>query len=170
MSALQRLSAALVLAGLVTGSLCTPILPAQAQQASPQQAEPLRIVILPFKNISRQSSDDWLADSFAESLTMGLLRVDALRVVERVQLQQIIKEQQFAQSVWADEAAAPRLGRMLGANVVVLGSFQRAGDQLQANVRFVDVETGQIDTRRFARAHRGHFRSFLRCRNALPRA
>lgn len=152
MSRLQRLCAALVLAGLVTGSLYAPLPPAHAQQASPQQAAPLRIVILPFKNISRQSSDDWLADSFAESLTMGLLRVDALRVVERVQLQQIIKEQQFAQSVWADEAAAPRLGRMLGANVVVLGSFQRAGDQLQANVRFVDVETGQIDTRRFAQA------------------
>jgi len=152
---MKRLKTLILACSLVLWQPCQPPVSqlAQAQGTAETQAvssEPLRIVILPFRNISRVSEDEWLADSFAESLTMGLLKVQALRVVERTQLQQLLREQQLGQSLWADEKTAPRLGKLLGARVVVLGSFQRAGTQLQANVRFVDVETGQIDHQRFA--------------------
>jgi len=46
---------------------------------------PLRIIIAPFKNISQAPKDDWLKDSFSESLTMGLLHVKALQLLERSQ-------------------------------------------------------------------------------------
>jgi tetratricopeptide (TPR) repeat protein len=110
----------------------------------------LRIVILPFKNITRNANDEWLSDSFAESLTMGLLHIDALQLIERSQLQQVMKEQQFSQTGYIDESTAPQLGKLLGAKVVVLGSYQKVGDQLQANVRFVDVETGRVDAKKAA--------------------
>lgn len=105
----------------------------------------LRLVILPFKNLTHAPADDWLGESFAESLTMGLLKFDALQLVERAQIGNVLKEQQFGQSGYVDETSAPQIGKLLGAQVVVLGSFQKVGDQLQANVRFVDVATGRID-------------------------
>ncbi|MGV3523385.1 MAG: tetratricopeptide repeat protein [Candidatus Sericytochromatia bacterium] len=127
-----------------------PLLSTPVALAAQARTAPLRVVILPFRNLSRHSEDEWLSDSFAESLTMGLLKVEALQLVERSQLQHLLKEQQFGQSGLVDESSAPRLGKLLGAKVVVLGSFQKVGDQLQAWVRFVDVENGQIDARRSA--------------------
>ncbi len=127
--------------------------PQQTQAYSQTQAvsaTPLRVVVLPFENLTRQDQDAWLSQSFAESLTMGLTQVKALQIIERSQIDKLLKEQQFSQSAFADPQSAPTLGKMLGANVVAVGSFQKMGEQLQANVRFVDVETGKIDNQRIA--------------------
>lgn len=113
-------------------------------------AGPLRVVVLPFENLTRQEQDAWLSQSFAESLTMGLTQVKALQIIERSQIDKLLKEQNFSQSAFADPQSAPALGKMLGANVVAVGSFQKVGEQLQANVRFVDVETGKVDNQRIA--------------------
>ncbi|MBF2052026.1 MAG: hypothetical protein IGS03_01010 [Candidatus Sericytochromatia bacterium] len=52
----------------------------------------MRIAILPFKNLSRQSDDEWLSEAFAESLSLSLLRVKDLQQVERGRLQQVLQE------------------------------------------------------------------------------
>ncbi len=108
---------------------------------------PLRVVVLPFKNTTGQPEDQWLSDSFAETLMMGLLEVKDLRVIERSQIQQLLREQQFGQSAFADEQTAPQIGKMLGADMLVMGSYEKVGSRLRAYVRFVDVETGEIDSR-----------------------
>lgn len=133
-------------------SPCVLPLSAVAQTQSEQSPthEALRVVILPFENITQNPDDAWLSRSFSESLTMGLLRVEQLQLIERAQLQNVMKEQHLGQSVYADESKAPRLGKLVGAKWVVLGSFQKVGEQLQANVRVVDVETGQIERARSA--------------------
>jgi tetratricopeptide (TPR) repeat protein len=110
-----------------------------------EAATSLRVVVLPFQNLTGKSEDQWLGESFAESLTMGLLKVEALQVIERSQIGQILREQQFGQTGMVDEGSAPRLGKLLGAEVVILGSYQKVGEQIQANVRFVHLETGQVN-------------------------
>jgi Tfp pilus assembly protein PilF len=110
-----------------------------------QAATGMRVVVLPFQNLTGKSEDQWLGESFAESLTMGLLKVEALQVIERSQISQILREQQFGQTGLVDEGTAPRLGKLVGAEVVILGSYQKVGEQIQANVRFVHLETGQVD-------------------------
>lgn len=110
-----------------------------------EAATSLRVVVLPFQNLTGKSEDQWLGESFAESLTMGLLKVEALQVIERSQIGQILREQQFGQTGMVDEGTAPRLGKLLGAEVVILGSYQKVGEQIQANVRFVHLETGQVN-------------------------
>ena len=111
-----------------------PILPAalspRAAQAATQKG-PLRVVVLPFENLTRQEQDAWLSHSFAESLTMGLVKVKELHIIERSQIDKLLKEQQFSQSAFADPDTAPNLGRMLGANIVAVGSYQKVGEQLQ---------------------------------------
>lgn len=144
---------------LVTAGLPLPLathLPILSAALSPRAAQaatqkgPLRVVVLPFENLTRQEQDAWLSHSFAESLTMGLVKVKELHIIERSQIDKLLKEQQFSQSAFADPDTAPNLGRMLGANIVAVGSYQKVGEQLQANVRFVDVETGKIDAERVA--------------------
>lgn len=142
-------------------------LPGSAQAAQTEQArQNMRVVILPFRNITGKAEDQWLSDSFAESLTMGLLKVESLQVIERGQIQQILKEQQFGQTGLVDEQSAPKLGRLMGAEVVVLGSYQKVGDELQANVRFVSVESGQIDRQRVAQVE-GPFQDIFKLQKNL---
>ncbi|MGE3728059.1 MAG: CsgG/HfaB family protein [Candidatus Sericytochromatia bacterium] len=87
-----------------------PVL-AQTQNDVPAQmassAPPLRMVVLPFKNITRLPEDAWMSESFSESLTMSLAQVDSLQVIERSQIQAVLQEQSFTQSAFVDPQTAP---------------------------------------------------------------
>lgn len=103
-----------------------------------------RIVVLPFRNLSQQPADNWLSESFSESLMMGLSQSPGLRLIERSEIQAVLKEQALMQSVLADPAQAPQLGQLMGAEYIVVGHFQRIESQLQAQVRLVNVSTGEV--------------------------
>lgn len=121
--------------------------PASAQTSptnSTIQEGPQRLVVLPFRNLSRAAEDDWLGESFSESLTVALSQSRNLELVERSQLDLVMREQGFGQSAFADESSAPRLGRLLGARRMLVGSYQKLGSRLLVNARLVDVETGRV--------------------------
>lgn len=119
-------------------------LPAIPNQANVSSA-PMRMVILPFKNITRLPEDAWMAESFSESLTMSLTQVNSLQVIERSQIQAVLQEQSFTQSAFVDPQTAPELGKILGATKVLIGNYQKIGPTLVVNTRVVDVVSGQID-------------------------
>lgn len=108
-------------------------------------ATPLRTVIMPFENLTRREEHAWLSRSFAEYLNLSLGRFPSLELLERDQIQKLLQEQAFSQSIWANPDTAPELGQLLGAQKLVLGSYQLQGDQIRVQVRFVDVESGRID-------------------------
>jgi TolB-like protein len=109
------------------------------------EAAERRVMILPFRNLTRAEADNWLGESFSESLLMGLGRVRSLKLVERAELAQVIKEQAFMQSLMADPDNAPRIGKLVGADYMITGSYQKIGERIQVNLRLVQVETGEIE-------------------------
>src|SRR3990167_8566306 len=131
--------------------LAAPLLPlslnfsfaTRTAQAQTVQS-PLRLVVLPFKNLTGQAEQNWLGESFAESLNTSLSQRSQLTLIERSQLELILQEQGFSQSALSDESQAPRLGKILGARKLLIGSYQQQGQTLQIQARLVDVETGQI--------------------------
>lgn len=104
-----------------------------------------KVVVLPFQNLSQNPQDDWLGLSFAENLTQRLAELPQLTLLERTQISHIIKEQNFGQSLLSDPQQAPALGQMIGANLMVLGSYQIHGESVHIQARFVEVETGKVD-------------------------
>lgn len=116
--------------------LCLPVAAAQ---------ERVSMVILPFKNITQNPSDDWLQESFSENLTMGLGHLNGLHLVERIEIKRILTEQNFGQSALVEAESAPRLGQMVGAKYVMLGNYQKLGTQILINVKLVNTETGTIE-------------------------
>ena len=103
-----------------------------------------RLVVLPFQLLGPDQGEAWIGDSFAEYLTLALSQADSLTLIERAQLDKVLKEQGFGQSALADEASAPQLGRLLGAQQLVMGSLQRQGDQLLVSLRRVDASSGRV--------------------------
>lgn len=100
------------------------------------------MVVLPFRNITRQPEDEWLSESFSENLTVALSQVQQVQLIERHQIQLVLQEQSFTQSLFADSDSAPELGRLLGANKMLLGNYQKIGSTLVVSTRVVDVSSG----------------------------
>ena len=121
------------------------IQPAPAAADPARHTGPLRLVTLPFKNVSADPKLDYLKDAWPEDLMTELGGKKDYQVIERGQLNLDLGELAFSQnSNVVDPATRAQLGKIQGAEVVVLGSFQKEGQVVRANARFVNAETGEV--------------------------
>ncbi len=105
--------------------------PGAAPAAGPA-AGPKTIAVLDFANVTGEADVEWLAAGIAETVTNDLRVIRDLRVIDRALVSHI-------KHVKAD-AASDQL-RAAGLELVVIGSFQRAGDRLRITARLTDVAT-----------------------------
>lgn len=66
-------------------------------------------------------------------------------VIERSMIDKIIKEQSFQNSDLADNSQATEIGRIAGANKVVLSSISKVGEKTLISIKIIDVKTAYID-------------------------
>lgn len=117
--------------------------PAAADPA--RHTGPLRLAVLPFKNVSGERKLDYLKEAWPEALITDLAGQKTYQLIERGQLDLDLGELAFSQKEGVvDPATRAQLGKIQGAEVVVLGSFQKDGDTVRAQVRFVNAETGEV--------------------------
>jgi TolB-like protein len=102
------------------------------------------VAVVPFENLMKDSSFDWLSGGIAETLIAKLSNVDSLQIVERIRLKEIMDEMKFAASGLVDEKTTTKVGKLAGAQILVVGAFQKAGNRLRINGRFVEVATSKI--------------------------
>ena len=135
MSMLRRAAAAALVAGLAAA-------PAGAQQ-------PPTVAVLDFTNSAIGTAHDELAPlaSGISDLRAGELAAGGqVRLVERKAVRQLLDEQALVAGQQVDVATAIRVGKLLGAQHVILGGFvtDRNG-QMQLHARAVNMETGVIE-------------------------
>lgn len=65
-------------------------------------------------------------------------------LVERERLLAILKELNLGSSGLADEATGLRLGRLVGARLMLFGAYQVVASQMRVDLRLVEVETGRV--------------------------
>lgn len=103
-----------------------------------------KIAVLPFSNLMKDASLDWLSGGISSTITTKLGNVKGIVLVERSQIEAAVKELSFQSSGFVDEKMAKEMGKMLGVDVITVGEFQKAGDTLRITARFVDVQSGKI--------------------------
>jgi TolB-like protein len=95
-----------------------------------------------------QAADTTLAPlgyGLADLLTTDLARSRSLRVVERLQMDALMRELARAGTGRVDTATAPRVGRILGARQIVTGSIIQLPDtRVSINTRLADVSRGTV--------------------------
>ena len=64
-------------------------------------------------------------------------------VVERERLQLVLEELKLGTTSLVDESTRLRLGKLLGATLMVFGGYQAIGDMVRLDVRLVEVESGR---------------------------
>lgn len=101
--------------------------------ASTRVAAAPAVGVLDFDNVSGDTGMGWLSSGIAETITNDL-RAATLRVIDRVRV---------VEATARVGRALPQLRAALGLDLVVVGSFQRAGDRLRITARVVDAVTGE---------------------------
>ncbi len=101
------------------------------------------VAVMPFRDLSNEASS--VGDAIRESMTSDLKSVARLRVVERSEIDRVLGELKLqSRQLDADSAAAVRVGKLLGADWIALGAYQRAGDTVRLTARFVKVESAEV--------------------------
>jgi len=102
-----------------------------------------KIAVLDFKSLL---APEQLGVAVAEILRTELGELGDYTVIERGMLKQLLEEQSLQFSGAVDSETAVKIGKLIGANIVVAGSIIKTGDVYTINSRLIEVETGIVKT------------------------
>ena len=127
----------------VTAALLLPVMTtAQTPDTRPG------VAVLPFmQGISigaEKETLDALSVGLQQILITELAQNDALRVVDRSVLRELMAEQDLGRDGRVDPGTAARIGKLVGARYVFTGGFNDINGQFRLDGRVVDVETSEI--------------------------
>ncbi len=111
--------------------------------AAQEQQRKINYAVMAIKNAEGVTSGN--AEVIADRLRAELFKTGRANIMERDQMQEILKEQGFQQSgACTDQACMVELGQMLGVERLVSGSIGKLGSLYLVNFRAIDVKTGKI--------------------------
>src|SRR5204863_6858765 len=124
------------------------------------------IAVMPFDNggSDGQGKEDFdaLQKGIAGMLISELAQNPAARVVEREDIQKLIEEQNLGAAGRVDPQTAAKIGKLVGARYVVLGTFIDFYGDFRLDARLVNVETSEIVKTESERMQRDHMFDIIR--------
>ena len=121
---------------------------------------------MPFDNGGSYGQDkenfDALQKGIAGMLISELAQNPAARVVEREDIQRLLDEQNLGSSGRVDPQTAAKVGKLVGARYVVLGTFLDFYGDFRVDARLVNVETSEIVKVESDRMQRDHLYDIIR--------
>ena len=83
------------------------------------------------------------AKILTQRLTTKLISLDKYQVVERTNMDKILKEQKFQKSGCTDSECAVEIGQLLNTDFIVIGSVSKFGSMYSIDARLIDVAEGK---------------------------
>ena len=106
---------------------------------------PKRVAIISFDNSSGKESEYGdLGGPLRDMLTSDLNDVKNLTMVDRQALEKLLTEQNLNNTKSFDQATATKLGKLLGAEIIITGTYFEFLGSLRVDAKFINVETGEI--------------------------
>ncbi len=107
-------------------------------------APPVTLAILDFQNTSNLQELNYLEKAIPQLLITNLMGSQKIILIERSQLEKLIEEHQLNQSGAIDEKTATRIGKLSGANHLLLGTIFKSNDQIRIDARVLETQSGRI--------------------------
>lgn len=118
---------------------------AQESTLDPARIPPNALSVLPFENAGTDPQFTALGYAMSDFLLSDLSASPRLKLVERLQVGAMLRELQLAEAGIADPRTAPRIGRLVGARRIVIGSVQpAANNRVLLTARIVDAIAGTV--------------------------
>lgn len=101
------------------------------------------VAVMPFRDLAGGSR--YLGEAIRETVTSDLKQLGSLRVVERGNLDKVLAEQGLQSGQKELEVTAVvKLGKVLGASLILVGAYQKLAPQVRLTARFIKVETSEV--------------------------
>ena len=105
-------------------------------------AEKMQVAVL---DLQPKGVSKVVAGGVTDMIRADLVDVGVFTVVERGQMNEILKEQGFQMTGCTDSACAVQVGKLLSAKKILVGETTKIGRTIVITVRIVDVEKGVAD-------------------------
>jgi curli biogenesis system outer membrane secretion channel CsgG len=159
---MKRVSSLAICGALLLALLAAPGLTRAASKVSKGGSTKPRIAVLEFKN---KADNQWWfhggATAAQDVFVTELVKSGKFRVVEREQLEELMKEKGLSLSGDVDPSTAIRIGKLLGVNYLLAGAVTEYGNTnvggggggvfagkkkfvAALNARLIDTSTGEI--------------------------
>jgi TolB-like protein len=136
-----------------------------AQQGRNQDTRP-GIAVLPFNNGGSygQGKEDFdaLERGIAGMMISELSQNPAARLVERQDVQRLVDEQNLGAQGRVDPQTASKIGKLVGARYMVMGTFVDFYGDFRVDVRLINTETGEVVKTESERMQRDHMFDIIR--------
>ncbi len=109
-----------------------------------QKEEKKTVAVLDFQNVSNSSELNYLQNAIPEMLITGLLISKKIKVVEREKLKKILEELKFSLSGTIAPEKSIEIGKMTGADTLLMGSIIKIGYQMRVDARLIDIKTSEV--------------------------
>lgn len=132
-------------------------------------SQPTRVAIIDFENISGIAKYDGLGKAMSSMLISDIeanVSPKRLQLVERAQIQKVLKEQNFQATGSVDKTTAVKAGKILGVTYMLVGDVYILNDQLIINARLANTETGDIV---FSKKQEGKTTGWLTLKTAIAK-
>jgi TolB-like protein/DNA-binding winged helix-turn-helix (wHTH) protein/Tfp pilus assembly protein PilF len=136
----SEVSRRLVIAVLVAVALAlgTMIILGNRAPSASHALDPLptsrSIAVMPFKNLTGDTNDEYLSDGFTDSLINELARIQDLKVISRAS----------SFTFKGQETDAREVGRRLGVANILEGTLRKSGERIRVNLRLVSTADGRV--------------------------
>ncbi len=110
----------------------------------PGEARYQRFAVMTFEEVGQNTKDKQLGTLIAAELTTLLHRDHGLMMVERSQLAQVLSELSLGQTGLTDEKTSVEVGKLTGAQALIVGNVSEAGDRYLVDARVVSVLDAQV--------------------------
>ncbi|TMQ05770.1 MAG: hypothetical protein E6J91_39860 [Deltaproteobacteria bacterium] len=112
--------------------------------APPAHAATMCVAVMEFTNASRDPELESLGKGLQSMVTTDLANVQALQVVERERLKDVQGELQLSRGQGFDKTTAAKIGKLIGATHLFVGSYTVVGDKMRLDGRMITIATGDI--------------------------
>jgi TolB-like protein len=124
------------------------------------------VAVLPFNNggsYGQQKEDfDALERGIAGMMISELSANPAARVVERQEIQRLVDEQNLGAQGRVEAGSAAKIGKLVGARYMVMGTFVDFYGDFRVDVRLINAETGEVVKTESERMQRDHLFDIIR--------
>jgi TolB-like protein len=103
------------------------------------------VAVLYFDYSGKDDELSFLRKGLTQMLVTDLSQSRKLKLVERTELEAVLKELKLNRTKKIDRSSANRVGKLLGAQYLVTGGYFEAGGKLRVDARVIEVETGTVN-------------------------
>jgi TolB-like protein len=132
-------------------------------------SQAIRVAISDFENLSGNAKYDGLGKALSSMLISDIeINVSGkkIQLIERAQLNKILKEQNLQAGKSFDKNTAVKVGKLLGVNFILIGDIFVLNDDIVINARLTSIENGDI---KFSNKQEGKLTQWLTVKTKIAK-